>query len=185
MAGILVVTDSRFYRIFASDHSDFNMETTPKKLPLDAFMHVVKHAPLVSIDLLVYNDSNQILLGWRKNQPAKDFWFVPGGRIHKDETIPAAFARITLSETGMPCEIAHAVFHGVYEHHYPGDNFAAQPDFGTHYIVLAFEIKLTHTDIPLPREQHVEYCWMPIRELLESPKVHMNVKNYFNGWETF
>jgi len=160
------------------------MESAPK-LSLDAFMQVVQNTPLVSIDLLIYNEANEILMGWRKNQPARDCWFVPGGRIHKDETIPDAFTRITHGETGMQCNIANAVFHGVYEHHYPGDNFAGQPGFGTHYIVLAFEIKLSHTDFPLPKEQHVQYCWMPIPELLESTTVHRNVKNYFNGWETF
>lgn len=160
------------------------MEKSPV-LDLDAFMQVVQNAPLISIDLLVYNESNEVLLGWRKNLPAKDCWFVPGGRIHKDETIREAFARISESETGLRLDILGAEFHGVYEHLYPGENFADQPGFGTHYIVLAFEIKPVQAGIPLPKEQHVQYCWMPIPELLASPDVHWNVKNYFNGWETF
>jgi colanic acid biosynthesis protein WcaH len=159
------------------------MEKTP--LPLDGFMQVVRNSPLISIDLLVYNETNEILLGWRKNLPAKDCWFVPGGRIHKDETIREAFARITESETGIRIDISAAEFHGVYEHLYPGENFAGYSGFGTHYIVLAFEIKLVQTEIPLPKEQHVQYCWMSIPDLLASMDVHQNVRNYFNGWETF
>lgn len=185
MTGILVLSDNPICRIFVIHLSAPSMETAPKSLPLEDFMQVVKNTPLVSVDLLVYNDANEVLLGWRKNQPARDCWFVPGGRIHKDETIRSAFARITREETGTEYDLSDAVFHGVYEHLYPGDNFAGKPGFGTHYLVLAFEVKTARNDIRLPKEQHVRYCWMPIPELLESPEVHRNVKNYFNGWVTF
>jgi len=161
------------------------METSAKNLGLETFMQVVRNAPLISIDLLVYNQDNEILLGWRKNEPARDCWFVPGGRILKDETIRSAFTRIVLAETGLHLTTEQADFHGLYEHFYPDANFAGEPGFGTHYVVLAFEIKLSSHEPTLPREQHVRYCWMHIDTLLDDPQVNQFVKNYFNGTETW
>ena len=52
-----------------------------------AFTEVIDRTPLVSIDLVVENEKGEILFGLRKNRPAKDYWFVPGGRILKNETL--------------------------------------------------------------------------------------------------
>jgi colanic acid biosynthesis protein WcaH len=161
------------------------MNTSAYRPDPSVFGLIVRHTPLISIDLLVYNQHNEVLLGLRKNQPARDSWFVPGGRILKDESIRDAFSRIALAETGIRVSIERANFHGVYEHFHPGDNFLGDPEFGTHYIVLAFELK---PDDPLrivPDSQHDNYRWVPVDELLNDPAVHRYVKNYFNGTVTF
>ncbi len=64
------------------------------KLSDKEFMNLIKNAPLVSIDLIVKNKKDEVLLGLRKNAPAKGTWFVPGGRIGKNETLQEAFKRI-------------------------------------------------------------------------------------------
>ena len=43
----------------------------------------------------------KILLGKRKNPPAKNFFFVPGGRIFKSELKKHAFKRILKNELGF------------------------------------------------------------------------------------
>ncbi|TOB15241.1 NUDIX domain-containing protein, partial [Vibrio parahaemolyticus] len=57
-----------------------------QRLDEQTFKLVVASTPLVSIDLIIRNSKRQILLGQRTNRPAQGFWFVPGGRICKDET---------------------------------------------------------------------------------------------------
>ncbi|MDF5000441.1 NUDIX domain-containing protein, partial [Vibrio parahaemolyticus] len=64
------------------------------------FSQVIESTPLVSIDLVIEDESGQVLLGERLNRPAQGFWFVPGGRILKDEKLEDAFARLTLEELG-------------------------------------------------------------------------------------
>lgn len=56
---------------------------------------VVERTPLVSIDLVVTNARQEVLLGWRNNKPAQHCWFVPGGVVRKGETlrVPKAWAR--------------------------------------------------------------------------------------------
>ena len=63
-------------------------------LTQDTFKTIVASTPLISIDLLVLDPQNNVLLGKRVNRPAQGFWFVPGGRVLKDESIEQAFIRL-------------------------------------------------------------------------------------------
>jgi colanic acid biosynthesis protein WcaH len=70
-------------------------------LDKETFSTVIESTPLVSIDLVIKNQQGQALLGQRLNRPAKGFWFVPGGRVLKNESLAAAFKRLTLDELGQ------------------------------------------------------------------------------------
>jgi colanic acid biosynthesis protein WcaH len=155
------------------------------QLTKEDFIRIIKNTPLVAIDLIIENEEHEILLGWRKNLPAKGYWFVPGGRILKDETFPMAFQRITKNELGTAFSLSDASFLGVYEHIYPGENAVGIDGIGTHYIVIAYRMKTDSHKLQLPEEQHAGYRWSSIDELLDDPNAHLNTKNYFNGYESF
>ena len=138
------------------------------------FQQVVKNTPLVSIDLIVQNKKGKILLGKRINEPAKNFWFVPGGRILKDETLDDAFARLTEGEIGKVHHRDSADFLGVYEHFY--DNNVFNNKFSTHHVVLAYKV---YEDDIILNDQHEEYEWYSIDTLLSSKDVHQHTKDYF------
>jgi len=142
------------------------------------FSDIIKKTPLVSIDLIIKDENSDVLLGWRINRPAKDTWFVPGGRIHKDETIVDAFLRITKKELGREIDIEEAVFLGVFEHFY-NSNYADVPGFGTHYVVLGYEVSISTNKLVLPNEQHTKYCWLSENQILQNQDVHENTKAYF------
>jgi colanic acid biosynthesis protein WcaH len=143
------------------------------------FLDVVRLTPLVAIDLLVRDADGRVLLGHRRNRPARGTWFVPGGRILKDETLDAAFSRIADAELGI-AKLARssARFEGVFEHHY-SDNFAGEPGVSTHYIVLAYALSLASAQ-PVGRpDQHSGYLWLTPHQLLARDDVHENTKAYF------
>lgn len=140
------------------------------------FSMVVKSAPLVSVDLVVINQQGLALLGQRLYKPAQGYWFVPGGRILKDETMADAFKRITLVELGVELELSQAEFIGPFEHFYK-DNVTGD-DFTTHYIALGYRIIVDQLP-QLPKEQHCEYMWMSVEALLDHPDVHKHSKWYF------
>lgn len=144
-------------------------------LPLDTFKTVIASTPLISIDLVVKNSQEQILLGKRMNRPAQGFWFVPGGRVLKDEQLDVAFERLLMSELAIDKQ--NAKFLGVYQHFYT-DN-VTEDDFSTHYIVLAYEIIFNGSDSKLPVSQHNEYHWFSQAELLKNNEVHLHTKWYF------
>jgi colanic acid biosynthesis protein WcaH len=141
-------------------------------LDREQFAHVVRHAPLVSIDLLVRDGGGRLLVGLRKNRPAQGTWFVPGGIVRKGERIAEAMRRITRAELGSELE---GRFIGVFEHFYP-DNALGEPGFGTHYIVLAYA--LSGRIDALPEDQHAQYRWIGDAEGLADPAVHENTKAY-------
>lgn len=150
-------------------------------LPKEQFAEVIKNTPLVSIDLLVENAKGEFLLGLRANRPAQGFWFAPGGRVLKGETLAKAFARITLAEIGCSVSINDALHHGLYEHFYGDNVFAdevAYNTISTHYIVNAFKIKLA-TSAQLPLNQHSRWRWQAPAELLHDTQVHEYTKWYF------
>lgn len=148
-------------------------------LSAELFGSIVAHTPLISLDLVVRNPAGEILLGQRLNRPAQGFWFVPGGRVRKDERLSQAFARLTREELGVELTMASARFLGPYEHHYP-DNFSGE-SFSTHYVVLAYELVLDVALAALPRAQHDAYRWWSLDGLLASPDVHVHSKWYFQS----
>lgn len=65
------------------------------------FVELVRGLPLVSVDLVLVRDGIEILLGLRTNRPAQGSWFVPGGRILKDERRADALKRVAARELGI------------------------------------------------------------------------------------
>lgn len=149
------------------------------RLEQQLFKIIVENTPLISIDLIVRDSQKQVLLGKRQNRPAQNFWFVPGGRVFKDEPLEEAFKRITFEELGVRCLSSDAKFLGVFEHFY-NDNFFGN-DFTTHYIVLGYEINLSDVNFHFPTIQHKAYKWFDGEALLSSTTVHQYTKNYFSS----
>lgn len=146
-------------------------------LPLKTFDLIVESTPLISIDLVVCAPNDKVLLGKRVNRPAKGYWFVPGGRILKNEPVKLTFNRLLSVELALgPKDIKTRPL-GVFQHFYP-DNYSGDK-FGTHYVVLAYEISVQVMPCSLPHIQHSEYEWFEKDELLQSHVVHEYTKWYF------
>ena len=146
-------------------------------MPREDFTHVVRLTPLVSIDLILRDPEGAVLVGLRNNEPAKGVWFVPGGRIGKDERLVEAFARLLDLETGLSIPFAEARLLGAYEHFYDTNRYC-EPGYGTHYVVLGYELQLeTRPAIKLD-DQHSAIKWMAVPALLAAPDVHDNTKAY-------
>jgi colanic acid biosynthesis protein WcaH len=144
----------------------------------DIFRQIVRHTPLVSIDLVITDDTGHVLLGLRTNEPARGVWFVPGGIIRKNETISDAFQRILQAETGRNAAVTDAEFLGVYQHFYDANHFE-EPGWGTHYVVLGYRLRVGARPAIALDDQHSRICWMAPTDILASPDVHENTKAYF------
>ena len=146
-----------------------------KKLDERLFKTLVENSPLISIDILIKNE-NRILLGKRINKPAKGYFFSIGGRIMKNESISLAIKRIMRNELNI--EIKNTPrFLDVFEHFYEDSIFSA---ISTHYVGLLYEYEVGIIDFKcLPKDQHNEYKWLSINQILMDSQVHENVKNYF------
>lgn len=139
-------------------------------------------APLVSVGLVVKR-GQEVLLSMRNHQSEQSSWFVPGGRILKNEPIQSALARIAETELGLGAALAEGEivpqWLGAFEH-FHADCFAEEAGVPSHYVVLGHELNVA-ADFPLPssEKQHTELRWWPITEALTSPDVHRFSKDYF------
>ena len=149
------------------------------RLSNNDFLKIIDSTPLVSIDLIMENKDGEILLGQRLNKPAQGFWFVPGGRIVKNETIKDAYKRILFNETGLNIPFKEAELLGVYDHIYD-DNFLGADNINTHYVVLGFKLSLESNVTIVIDDQHSHTMWWKIEELKASEHVHINTKRYFS-----
>ncbi|MGD2112757.1 MAG: GDP-mannose mannosyl hydrolase [Gammaproteobacteria bacterium] len=138
------------------------------------FLQAIRATPLVSIDLIVRDGDGRILAGMRRNEPARGTWFVPGGRIRKDETLASALARISHWELGVTFTADDVRFAGVYEHFYD-TNFTGSEGISTHYVVLAYVVERTLDTNDLPCGQHSDWTWLSQPALAN---VHPNTLAY-------
>ncbi|EIV8497165.1 GDP-mannose mannosyl hydrolase [Vibrio vulnificus] len=144
------------------------------------FSQVIESTPLVSIDLVIEDETGQVLLGERLNRPAQGFWFVPGGRILKNEKLEDAFARLTQEELGQEFDLSQAKLLGPYTHLYDDNVFGNE--FTTHYVAIAYKLIVIRSDLNLPMDvQHSRYRWCDKYELLISDNVHTHTKWYFQN----
>jgi len=139
------------------------------------FKTILNSTPLISIDILVMKNG-KVLLGKRSNKPAQGYFFSTGGRIYKNETIYNAMSRIAFNELNIELK-STPKFIGVFEHFYDDSIYE---NISTHYVNIAYEYEIE--EIPdLPNEQHSEYKWFTVSELLENKLVHKYTKDYFRN----
>ena len=145
-------------------------------LKIENFTSLIEIAPLVSIDLIIKGEGGY-LLGMRNNQPAKGKWFVPGGRIFKNETIDRAIKRISIKEIGVEVNIKDVDFYGVFEHFY--DHSFVSNKISTHYVVLAYSFSLEIDEEALPLSEHNKYRYFDKEEISNNNDIHKHTKDYF------
>lgn len=141
------------------------------KLSKKNFTKLVELAPIISIDLVVMNEKQQILVGKRKNEPAKGTWFIPGGRVYKNEKLEKAFLRISESELGIRIEYNDAILVGLYDHFYNRSMY--DESITTHYISATHCIVLEKNNLlNLPKDQHQDYRWICLEAFESDISVH-------------
>jgi len=143
-------------------------------LPLSEFERAVSALPLVSLDWVLLNPSGQMLLGHRRNAPARHWWFTPGGRVRKNEPLGSCLQRVAVSELGLQ----GARLMGVWDHFYEDSAFSAE--VSTHYVNLPHVLRLPHAlDInALPSNQHSAWRWQDAQAAAVADDVHPYVRVY-------
>ena len=88
--------------------------------------------PAIGVAAIVFHQ-NKVLLVQRANEPGKDQWSFPGGKLHAGETLKQAAERETLEETGVKVS-ANSIAH-TFEMIEYDDNQALK----FHYIIIDLE----------------------------------------------
>lgn len=147
-------------------------------LPKEEYARIMSTTPIPAVDIIVTNGNGHVLLGRRNDHPAKGYWFVPGGRLLRDETIQEAVHRISMRELGVPLAPGRAL--GVYHHRHTTD--AMGTDTGCHYVVFAVSACWPSSEAvhPVPADDsHENLRFWSVHSLLADAAVHEFTKNYF------
>jgi len=150
------------------------------QLPADVFRTVIEKAPLVSIDLLIVDDAGQLLVGKRVNEPARGFFFVPGGRIVKGERHEDALRRIAADEVGIEgLEWRDENVVGVFTHVYDA-NALEVPGVSTHYAVIGYRAHVAPPfELPTGDDQHSAFRWIGRKDAHDAT-IHPNTLAYLD-----
>ncbi len=148
-------------------------------LALSDFERAVGALPLVSVDWVLLNPAGQMLLGYRRNAPARHWWFTPGGRVRKNEPFGRCLQRVVVSELGLQANyVQGARLMGVWDHFY--EDSAVSAEVSTHYVNLPHVLLLPHALDPnaLPSDQHSAWRWQDVQAAAVADDVHPNVRVY-------
>ncbi len=145
------------------------MDQVEKKgwIPENLYHEIKKLLPIPCIDLLIINEG-KLLLMQRNNQPGKDEWFTPGGRILKGERLEEAVYRILEEETGLtPISIMEK---GAMTHIWPM----------IQTVTVLYRVEVTN-DLVRMNEEHSRYKWVSEA----SEELHKYVKEMIERAEIF
>jgi len=121
-----------------------------KKIPAELYERIIENMPVFCVDVVVQKDK-KVLLVYRKEEPAKGEWWLPGGRVLKGEKILNAIKRKVNEETGL--EVKNIKYLGIQEY-FSDKSVFDNIKTGTHCIVGVYlvevegdvEIDLTSSD---------------------------------------
>ena len=101
-----------------------------KMIPLEEYREILEKLAIPCVDVVIENEFGEILMIKRDNEPAKNRWWFPGGRIFKRETIKDAAIRKIREEVGL--ELSDVVIVGAYETIFEEGPFGIET--GTHSV---------------------------------------------------
>ena len=122
--------------------------------------------PIATVDLLVVY-KHRLLLMLRNDEPAKNLWFTPGGRILLGESFEEAVRRVLEKETGLtPIKMEKkGVMSHVWSNH--------------HNITIFYHIDVNNDNVKM-NEEHEAYKWISkvtndlhpyIKEMIKEAKI--------------
>ena len=91
--------------------------------------------PQIGVGAVVFNRDGEVLLVKRKNEPSKNMWTIPGGKLMAGETLKQTAEREIFEETGVEIEAGEIIY--TFE-------LVDTDDDGTvkfHYIIIDFDAR--------------------------------------------
>ncbi len=70
-------------------------------IPQDKYDYILENFSSVCVESLIVNENGELLLVKRREEPIKEMWCTPGGRVFKDELLEEAVIRKSKQEVGL------------------------------------------------------------------------------------
>ena len=126
-----------------------------EKIPLALYKKFVSLMPVCCVDA-VLKVGEKVFLFKRAYEPAKNKWWLIGGRILKGERLNDAVIRKIKEEISVDAKIISRV--GVYENFFRVSRFGKKEKRGTHNISICFLVKPKKKNFKLNlNEEYTDY----------------------------
>lgn len=139
------------------------------------YNEIKKIFPLNAVELLVLNQMNEVLMVKRENEPAKNKWWIPGGRVWFAEGREDAVKRLLKNECGIDKYILHEseMFEYAVKNH--------SENYQQHIISTVYKVKISGYEIRLD-SQSSGYKWKPASEWIKDAE-HDFLLKVLNGFK--
>ena len=145
-------------------------------LEKDLYVKILDSIPVVTVDIAIFdNKKSKILLFKRQNNPLKNIYYTPGGRVNKNEHLNDAILRKSKEELGLDLKLKDLRYCGAIEEFFNNSNFEEVKN-GTHHINFVYEFIMSNNININLDEQHESYKWFDIND----DKLHHYIKDKIN-----
>lgn len=147
-------------------------------LSKDLYTKILEHVPICAVDFVLVHQG-KVLLALRKDEPAKGQWWIPGGRVLKNETLVDAVKRKAKQEAGVEVDVIRKI--GCYEVMFAEAPFP-EVKTGVHYLAVCFVVVPQDKNIIITLDKTQErHRW--IRNL--ESELHPYVQQVLNDAKVF
>lgn len=78
-------------------------------IPTDLYLQIIASVPIACVDVAIIHKGS-VLLVKRNDLPAKNEWWLPGGRVYKNEMMQFTAKRKALEEVGIECKVGPIIY---------------------------------------------------------------------------
>ncbi len=125
-------------------------------------------SPQIGVGAVVFNVEGEVLLVKRRNEPAKNMWTIPGGKLETGELLKQAAEREVFEETGIEIEAKEIIY--TFE-------LIEKDDYGNikfHYVIIDFDARYL-SGIPVASDDALKSQWVS-RKMLRTIDVNTSTK---------
>ena len=128
---------------------------TKKLIEPKLYQEIYENVPIACVDILITNN-DKFLLAKRTCKPAQFEWWLPGGRIWKNERLADAASRKVKEEFGLEYPASDFNFLSCKETIFPDSNYGGP----IHTVNIVYKIDLKEDPkINLDTASHSAYTW--------------------------
>ncbi|MFH0808039.1 MAG: NUDIX domain-containing protein [archaeon] len=127
------------------------------EIPEEKYKEILELMPIACVDLVIFY-CGKIFLAKRINEPVKGQWFLPGGRIMKNEKLNDVVMRKAKEETGLDVKIIKPL---MFDETMFNESSMKGVVSGVHTVNLVYLVEAKNNKVKLDA-QNSEYKWIDI-----------------------
>ena len=140
--------------------ADFTSRTVPDfGLPEADYARALDHLVQANVDVIVHAQDGRILLGYRKDLPLRDMFWVFGGRMKVGETVADAGVRALAREVGLGADRGRLVLDHIYNVKW-GTRSAPPEERGFQTLLILMRYECTAAEVGLFTVADKTHQWM-------------------------